>query len=118
MAQEIRATAGITLQNGNLQVSRSVSNFPADQSGVGLQYGVQHVPTSPTALDMGNIGTAGWAFFRNLDSTNFIQIGTTGFVPFVTLLPGEVAVMRLATSAPYAQSDTAAVDLEYLILEA
>jgi hypothetical protein len=40
------------------------------------------------------------------------------FYPFGKLLPGEVALLRLGTSAPYARADTAAADLEFGVVEA
>ena len=73
------------------------------------------------ALVMQDVASAGWARFENLDTTNFVQIGTdsTGtFIPFLKLLAGEYAFVRLATNAPYAKADTAAVKLDYEIFQA
>lgn len=76
---------------------------------------------SHEALPMQDVSAAGWAFFENLDATNFVRIGidSTGtFVPFLKLLPGESVWVRLATNAPYAKSDTAATQLNYKIYQA
>lgn len=73
------------------------------------------------ALVMQDVSSAGWARFENLDSTNFIQIGVDSggtFIPFLKLLAGEYTFVRLATSAPYAKADTAAVKLDYEIFQA
>jgi hypothetical protein len=54
-----------------------------------------------------------------LDATNYVQIGydDTGFKPTIKLKAGEYCVCRLGQDAPYAQADTGAVDLEYILIE-
>lgn len=71
------------------------------------------------ALAMGDVAAAGYAFFRNLDATNFVLIGTDAagtFHPFAKLKKGEAGVIRLGTNAPYAKADTGAVNLYCKIL--
>lgn len=73
------------------------------------------------ALPMQDVSAAGWAFFENLDATNFVRLGIDSagtFVPFLKLMPGESVIVRLATNAPYAKADTAAVQLDYEIYQA
>jgi hypothetical protein len=69
---------------------------------------------------VGEITTVGLAWFRNMDSTNYVEIGydDSGFKKLIKLKAGEqFGPVRLAQSAPYAQADTAAVDLEYMLIE-
>lgn len=62
--------------------------------------------TNNTAISYGDIGTAGWAFFKNLDSTYTIYLQTqTGMGVTTTadnwaeLKPGEHFWVRLPTAA-------------------
>jgi hypothetical protein len=70
-------------------------------------------------LDVGEVGTVGWCYFRNADFTNYVEIGydDSGFKPTLKLKASEWCICRLGQDAPYAQADTAAVDLEYMIIE-
>jgi hypothetical protein len=62
----------------------------------------------------------GYAFFRNIDATNYVEIGvqiSTVFYAFAKLKAGEVAVVRMnQTNPPYALANAAAVVLQYTIL--
>ena len=70
-----------------------------------------------------SLSALGVAFFKNLDSTNFVEIGTSQggtFYPIIRLLAGEgiaVRIAHLATNALYYRADTAAVDLQFRIQE-
>ncbi len=70
---------------------------------------------------MQDVSTLGVALFRNLDATNYVEVGidvAAAFYPFVKLLPGEAWPMRMGTLAPYAKANTAAVRLQYDIYDA
>jgi hypothetical protein len=70
---------------------------------------------------MGDVLTAGYAFFRNLDTVNFVHVGIDvggTFYPFLKLFPGQVGIAPLGTNSPYARFDTLAGLLEYGILNA
>lgn len=65
------------------------------------------------------IATAGCVYFRNLDDTNYVEIGrevSAAFYPFIKLKPGEVMVGRMATNSFFAKANTAAVNLEMCLL--
>lgn len=123
MANEITVVAQLQALKSYLNISQNVTlradltgnNFTAQSQSIG------HAAHEAIVIGA-DVGTAGWAFFRNLDATNFVQIGVDvggTFYPLAKLLPGETAgPLRLATTSVYAQADTAAVDLFYLILEA
>ena len=94
-----------------------------DMAGVHKDHHVQEIGfAAHEAITVsGDIGTPGMAFFKNLDTTNFVQIGVlddAAFAPLAKLLAGEPAQFRLATGTFYAQADTAAVNLDVCILEA
>lgn len=124
MANEIIVSHSLRVRSGiapyNTDYFRQEMNKSWTQSANGCCSGHPSIGTaSHEALPVVDVGTAGWAFFKNLDSTNYVEIGTdaTGtFVPFLKLLAGESSgPIRLATSAPYAKANTAAVKLEYAI---
>lgn len=122
MANEFSVTSSIKLVNGNDSYTRTIS-FNADQTAVGgpspgvLSIGTTHEAVAPT--DISNLG---WAVFKNLDTTNFVEIGvevTSSFFPLLKLLPGEQVQVRLSPSILlFAKADTAAVRLDAQIFEA
>ena len=71
---------------------------------------------------MGDVpaGSLGWAFFTNHDATNYVEVSSgTGLQAFLRLEANESAgPFRLAPAAVlYATANTAAVSLEYLVIE-
>lgn len=121
MANELTVSSSIRFQKGNAPAVR-FEQTPTDLNVSGTQcvVHIQSIGTSEEALDIGDLGTLGWAYFHNLDATNFVSIRSgTGAANFLKLLPGERAgPMRLAASAPYAIADTGACELWYMIVEA
>jgi len=109
----------MSLANGTLADSYSASNLAADQVTAALVRNVQTIPfATHNALDLGSVVTPGWSVFVNLSETDFVQVGidiAAVFYPFLTLEPLEQMMCHIATAAPYAQADTAAVDLFYII---
>jgi hypothetical protein len=82
---------------------------------------IQNIGTSEEALTMGEVTNPGFAYFKNLDTTNFIEIGqydvNTNFVAFVKIETNAACVLWLGTTAPYAKADTAACKLDYVIAD-
>ena len=120
MANEITFQGTLKFAKNGIVEQRTL-NCKADVAGAITAGGVQKIGTTHEALVMGDIGTAGWARFMNIDATNYVELGiVTGgtFYPFAKLKPGETFPLRLGTNAPYAKANTAEVNLEYLIIEA
>lgn len=119
---DINFTGHLILTKGDLKRSFTttksfdfVATAPAMAAGVATIGFAAH-----EAIVMQDVAAAGWARFENLDSTNFVQIGTDAagtFHPFVKLKAGEFCILRLGTNAPYAKADTAAVQLDYEIFQ-
>ena len=110
--------------NGTFSVLKSYLSFAVNIQNVITLTGSNYIGGAPTigtteeALPMGDVATAGWAVFRNLDATNYVEIGTVPvatFVPFLKLKPGEWFACRLGTNAPYAKANTASCVLDYKI---
>jgi hypothetical protein len=96
-------------------------NLTFTQSGEGEAGGIQNIGTSAENLNVGDVATEGFAVFKNLDPTNFVEIGwdATGFQSAFKLLAGMIAVVPLNPSRTWqAKADTAAVELFYRVLEA
>lgn len=121
MANEIKATTYLKCTNGSFVDQWTPSELSIDQAAQGAAGGVQTVTTTAAALGVTGLSTIGYARFRNLDATNFVQIGpyvSSTFHPAIKLKPGELAVLRLDPTNPvYAKADTASIKLQYLILE-
>jgi hypothetical protein len=124
MANEITISTGMRLNNGFLQYARRVASLQVDQIGEGLSSGVQIVGSSTheQITISSDITTNGYAFLRNLDATETVQIGLDvgdTFYPFAELQAGEVGVIRLANVDIYAQATgTSDVSLEWAVAEA
>jgi hypothetical protein len=121
MANEISVTTRLTVENGNFKADRNPGRILVDQATLAAIANVQTIGTSYEAITLGDVSTEGYCYLRNLDSTNFVDVGTDGgaaLVPFLRLKAGECAVFRISTNAIYALADTAACKLDVLILEA
>jgi hypothetical protein len=118
MANEITINLKMSVANGFLTQRMDPGTLFADMSGTAAAGGAQDIGTSGEVIDVGDVATAGYAFFRNCGPTNFVELGTgtTTFVAFAKLKAGEAGVFRLGTNAPTARANTAAVKLQYLIL--
>lgn len=113
--------------SGSFQLKLGDSIIELKQSGLAVTlsgnqwiHHRQEIGTSEEALDLGDISTGGWFFARNLDTTNYVELRSgTGATDFVRLNAGEFCLFRISgdASAPYAIANTAAVDLEYALVQ-
>ena len=124
MANEISVSTRLLAKKSFLNVDHNVGTVTADLSGSTSAAGIVSIPTSAggTALSLDGITTAtmGYAFFRNIDATYYIEIGVQvggTFYALVKLKAGEVALLRMnQTNAPYARSNGTAANLQFTIL--
>ena len=89
-------------------------------AGLDVVHKTQNIGTSEEALDMGDVTTPGWLFLRNLDNTNYVSMRpATGVVDCLEWKAGEAFMCRLArgATAPFMIANTAAVEVEYLLIE-
>lgn len=118
MANELRVTMSIAFDKGGSSIHRSFSDS-IDVDGNSFQHSVQTVATSEETLAIhSDIGTVGYVFIQNMDSSNFIQLGpATGRTDF-KLLAGEGMIFRLNSGTTiYMKADTSSVDVEYIVVE-
>jgi hypothetical protein len=130
MANEITYQVQAYLRNGTLQDQYASGSKVADQASAFLVRNVQTIGTGAggAELDLGSVASPGWAIFINLDPViavptgNYLEVGvfSAAFIPFLKLLPSEVAMVRLAAgaAAPYAKATGGSVDIFYIIYNA
>jgi hypothetical protein len=118
MADEITVSVSLSTLKGNFSYSRSIFDN-ADQTTARGSGAVQAVGTTEEQVVVSSdVATAGWAVFRNLNTTGSIEIGlfiSATFYPLIKLKSGEPALLRLGTNTFYAKASVAS-DLEYFIL--
>jgi hypothetical protein len=78
----------------------------------------QNIGITEEALDLGGLASLGWAFFKNLDETNYVELRVaTGGSKIIRIDPLCLAFFRFGSdvTAPFAIANTATVQLEYVI---
>jgi hypothetical protein len=120
VANEIAVSASLSVNKATAMsgaIARSIAAGSYNMSGTYHSEGTLLVATAATAVPLGQVTAPHWAWFKNLDATNFVTVrnGAAG-ADLIKLLAGEIAMVPLLdTSAPYAVANTAAVLLEYAI---
>ena len=130
MANEISLQFTLNVQNPSSPLAgttpfsdKASDNLSLTQATLGESAGVMSVPTTAggTVLPVGGVSTNGYAFFKNLDATNYVQIGikvTGTFYAVLKLKPNESGVIRIDPSAAlYCLANTAAVNLQYKLFQ-
>jgi hypothetical protein len=122
MANEITLFSGISAAKGNLNVQIPLETISVDLAGNRFVRNVQNVGTTFEALVVNDVSTAGQARFKNLDATNYVELGVDvsgTFYPVVRIDAGKTAgPFRLSTLTLHVRANTAAVNLECLVFEA
>ena len=100
---DLSVTTGFAYNKNAFAISISAATMGATLAGAGVVSNVQAVGfAAHEALILGEVATPGLSWFKNLDATNFVEIGydTTGtFRPVVRLNVGDPpAVFRFSAS--------------------
>jgi hypothetical protein len=120
MVDELTIKTQITFEKGDVKMKQGPTTLTLDVSGEDAIRATQSIGFAAAEnIAKGEITTPGYMWVRNLDDTNFVDIGydDTGFKNVVQLKAGEEALFRLAQATPQAKADTAAVRIEYIIIE-
>jgi len=115
MANELNMSIAINFlkNDASLQFSRAIT---VDIAGDSYVKAVQEIGTSEELLvEPDALGTPGYVYVKNLDSTNFVEVGLTGSYT-IKLLAGDFCLFP-AAAAIYAKADTASCNVEYAIVE-
>ena len=117
MANEISLSASLIFSKGGASVSR-LENIQVDVTGDAFSYEVQEVGTSEEVLAQGaDLGTPGYMFIKNLDATNYVEVGSTTGVYDIKLKAGEFAIYRHNSATVYTKANTGACNVAYLLIE-
>jgi len=119
MADEISITMRFDVTNGSYAPGTvSLTNALFDQAAAGGAGELQNIGTTEESLSAGNLTTKGWLYIRNLDDTNYVQLGFSTGVYGCRLEAGEPALFRTEPAATiYLKANTAACDVQYRWLE-
>jgi hypothetical protein len=119
MSKEIKAGFNLRFDNGQSYIEFQKSTL-IDVTGSQYLKAKQAIGTSEEALVLGDISPGGLFAAVNTDASAVISLRAgTGLQDFVSLKAGESCIFRTHTgSTPYAISDTAGAELEYVIIEA
>lgn len=118
MANELTVSCSLRFSKGGREISKSYGGIQVTVAGDAWVYAFQSIGATEEAIGIGDIGTAGFCIGKNLDATNFVSIRPgTGTANLVKVKAGEPFMFRLALNTPWAIADTAACDLEVLIIE-
>ena len=118
MANELTVTAKLSFSKGGAKVNRAFT-IDVNITGDAFTHEVQSVGTTEEELPQGaDLGTPGFILVKNLDSTNYVEVGHSTGVYAAKLLAGEVCLFRLNSGTLYAKANTAACLVEYIIVEA
>jgi len=119
MANEITVTAKLECTNGNLGTSVRPSSHKFDQTAVGAYDAVHNIGTTEENITtFQDLTTEGWCYIRNLDATNYCQVGFSTAVYGIRLEAGEPALFRCEPAVTlYLKANTAATNIRIVVLE-
>jgi hypothetical protein len=119
MAAEATVTVTLSFSKGNIPTQTFASGpVSVNVSGNSYLRNVQNVGTSKEALLAGDVGTLGLVAFHNCDPANFVQVFPNATdAACLKIKPLEWQLFRFDPAAtPNLKADTAAVNLEFLLL--
>jgi len=113
MANEISATAGLRVKNGNSYFQQPANSISITQSAIGgPSPGAISVGTSETSTAFPILTTEGWLYLQNNDATNYVQWGFSTGVYGGRLKAGEFALFRMEPGLTlYLKANTAACNV-------
>lgn len=121
MANELTVNASLKFVKGSTSLFFQLLDDLVTVSGDRFVWQRQSVGTSEEAIGLGDIATGGYFLAINRDTTNFVSIRqATGGTNFIRMNAGEGCVFRIhaSSAAPYWIADTAACEVEYLLIAA
>ena len=117
MSNELKIVAAMNFSKGGAKCNCAES-ISVTVTGDAFTSGVQAVGTTEEELAQGaDLGTPGYVFIKNLDTTNYVEIGSTTGVYDLKLKAGEIALYRHNSATIYAKANTAACNVKYFLSE-
>lgn len=120
MANELTIRASLSFEKGGSLVEMLLGPLDRDVAGTNVLRNRQSIGTSEEALVVGDVAPGGYFIAVNRDATNCVTIRAgSGLADLVRLKPGDFCMFRVNDAATlYAQANTAAVELDYAIVDA
>ncbi len=121
MANEIRVSGQLVYDDSEgsdefLQLAETLFTITTKK----YQKCKHNIGTSEEAIKLGELTTLGWMLFKNLDSTNYVELrdATGAANDIVKVPPLGFAIFHFGSdvTAPFAIANTAACQCEYLIV--
>ncbi len=123
MANEIQVSAALSCTNGNFvlpTIGGGVTSVTQSTLGGGGP-GYLSIGTSEEVVAFTDIGTLGYCYIKNLDTTNYVTFGPESGAAMVAvgrLKAGESCVLRLEPGITFRmKANTAAVKVQIICLE-
>ena len=125
MANEITMVGQLTVLKGSLSFGIPRLTKLLTWTGTKYTQGTQTIGFA--AHELVALGSdhssavGGMCLFINLDPTNYLELGiddSATFEPLIRLVAGDFCMFRSTTSAIYARANTAACELQKLLMEA
>lgn len=121
MANEIVINANLAYEDSE-GTEHPALGVVADQATITTKKfisGKISVGITEEAIPLGEVTSLGWAVFKNLDTTNYVEIrsATGASNDIIKIAAGEAACFRFGSdiTAPYIIANTAACQVEYRI---
>ena len=100
MSNEATVRGSLQISTTNLKYRSYPTSFQADVSGeVGPTPGAFSASTDGTDVDLTELTTPGLAIIKNLDATNYVEVGIWDgleFYPLIEIGPGEQYPVKLS----------------------
>uniref|UniRef100_A0A6M3K389 Uncharacterized protein n=1 Tax=viral metagenome TaxID=1070528 RepID=A0A6M3K389_9ZZZZ len=117
MSDELRLGIVLSFSKSSASIKKAF-HIDVDVTGDAYESAVQAIGTSEEQLAQGaDLGTPGYVLVKNLDATNYVEIGSTTGVYDIKLLAGEVSLWHHNSATIYAKANTSSVNVEYTIIE-
>jgi len=117
MANELKMTINLDYLKNGVRVQKS-ETFQVSPIGDFSQHTQQSIGTTQETIGQSaDLGTPGYLLIKNLDSTNYVEVGSTSGVYDIKLKAGEFCLYRHNSATIYAKANTAACAVEYILIE-
>lgn len=125
MANEIKFSGSLVLVNGYLKHTFAPGAIQITQASPGRGGSAQLIGTTEEVVDVGDVVAPGWCAMRNLDTTNYVDVGPeygpSGggvLVEMLRIQPGKYGIFPLHPSVVLrAKAHTAPVLLDVYVYE-
>lgn len=116
MSAELQIQLSAKFNKGGSKLEAIFDSAYFDVSGASGIKNVIAVGTSDETLALGDVGTNGWLYMKNLDATNFITAGADGTLYNIKMKAGEPFLGRWNGAAIHVKANTAQCNMEYLLI--